>query len=123
LKKPSPYVKQKIITPPVPVAIDSVPDSIPQENKINEAVPALVDKNEHRLEIKSLDTVWMRISYENGKNEEALLRAGTSKIWEFRGTAKLRIGNAGGVMLNFNGKDLGSPGKAGQVLTIAFPQN
>jgi hypothetical protein len=128
VEKVIPSVKQKIITPPAPVAVKSVParktaDSIPMENKIHEAVPAGMDKDEHRLAIKSLDNVWMRISFENGKKEEVLLRAGISRKWEFRGAASLRIGNAGGVLLNFDGKELGVPGAPGQALNLTFPQS
>lgn len=123
-----PSVEQNIIIPPAPIAVDSVPvrsaeDGVPLENKINETAPAVMDRNEHRLEIKSLDTVWMRISFENGKSEEVLLKAGAAHKWEFAGTATLKVGNAGGIVMNFDGKDLGPSGKTGEVLTMTFPQN
>ena len=127
-QKVIPAVKQKNIAPPAPVAIDNMPvkkaaDSIPKENKINGPVPAVAGKNAHRLEIKSLDTVWMRISFENGKSEEVTLRAGASHKWEFGDTATLKVGNAGGIVMNFDGKDLGPLGKTGEVLTMTFPPN
>jgi cytoskeletal protein RodZ len=79
------------------------------------------DKKEHRLSIIATDTVWVQIRYENGKVEEALLRSGISKDWSFSDTAVLKVGNAGGVTLNFDGNDLGAPGKPGQVLSLNFP--
>jgi len=88
---------------------------------VEEKTPVPVAQIEHRLEITSMDTAWLRISYENGKSQEALLRAGDLKRWEFRGAATLRIGNAGGVTLKFDGKDLGVPGNPGQALTLTFP--
>jgi cytoskeleton protein RodZ len=130
-EKVIPSVKQNPAIPPAPVAIDNTPvspvskaaDSVPNENKINEPVPAVADKNGHSLEIKSLDTVWMRISFENGKSEEVTLRAGASHKWEFGDTATLKVGNAGGIVMNFDGKDLGPLGKTGEVLTMTFPPN
>jgi cytoskeleton protein RodZ len=127
-KKAAPHVRQNNFTLPAPVAVDNTPvskaaDSIPKENKINGPVPAVADKNGHSLEIKSLDTVWMRISFESGKSEEVMLRAGASHKWEFGDTATLKVGNAGGIVMNFDGKDLGPLGKAGEVLTMTFPQN
>jgi cytoskeleton protein RodZ len=124
--KPIPSAKQKIVTPPAPVVVASVPaakpeETVPAEKKTNETAPAAIDKNSHRLEIKSTDTVWMRISYEDGKTEEVTLRSGASRQWEFKGVAKLKIGNAGGVMLNFDSKDLGAPGNKGEVLTLTLP--
>ena len=79
------------------------------------------DKKEHHLIIAASDTVWVQIRYENGKVEEALLRSGMSKDWSFPGSAVLKIGNAGGIALKFDGKDLGVPGNPGQVLNLNFP--
>ena len=80
-------------------------------------------RREHQLEITASDTVWMRIAFENGKSEELLLKAGTSKSWTFGGTAVLKIGNAGGAALKFDGKDLGVPGDPGQVLDLTLPRS
>ena len=44
-----------------------------------------------------------------------------SKDWSFADTAALRIGNAGGIAVKFDGKDLGVPGKPGQVLNLNLP--
>jgi cytoskeleton protein RodZ len=93
----------------------------PKKNQINETVPAASEKKEHQLGITASDTVWLRIGFENGKPQEVLLRAGTSKSWKFADTAQLKIGNAGGVTLKFDGKDLGVMGKPGQVLDLTFP--
>jgi cytoskeletal protein RodZ len=79
------------------------------------------DKKEHRLVIMASDTVWVQIRYENGKLEEALLRSGMLKDWSFSDTAVLKVGNAGGITLEFDGNDLGVPGKPGQVLNLNFP--
>ena len=79
------------------------------------------EKKEHSLIIIASDTVWVQIRYENGKLEEALLRPGMSKDWSFSDTAVLKIGNAGGISLKFDGNDLGVPGKPGQVLNLNFP--
>ena len=125
-EKMNPSVKGNNFVSVAPVVTNSVfvktsADSNPEENKMNESVPAAVDKNGHQLEITAFDTVWVQIRYENGKVEEVLLRSGDSKDWRFADTAVLKIGNAGGVALKFDGKDLGVPGKPGQVLNLNFP--
>ena len=79
------------------------------------------DKKEHLLTITANDTVWLQIRYGDGKVEEALLKSGMSKDWSFSDTASLKVGNAGGISLNFDGNDLGVPGKSGQVLNLNFP--
>ena len=123
-----PAVKGNQVIPAAPVATNSEfvktpADSKPEADTLDESVPAVVDKNEHQLGMTAFDTVWIQIRYENGKIEEMLLRSGTSKTWSFADPVVLRIGNAGGVTLKFDGKDLGVPGKPGQVLDLTFPQS
>ena len=77
----------------------------------------------HRLEVIANDLTWVQITFGDGKTEEALLRPGNTKTWTFPEKALLKLGNAGGVRLNLDGKDIGSPGSSGQVMTIAFPEN
>ena len=96
-------------------------DSIAPENRSPVTGHAPDDKKEHRLILIASDTVWVQIRYENGTVEEALLRPGISKDWSFSDKAVLKIGNAGGIALKFDGKDLGVPGNPGQVLNLNFP--
>ena len=77
----------------------------------------------HLVEITAQDLTWVQITYSGGRSEEALLKPGMVKIWTFPETALLKLGNAGGVKLSLNGKDIGTPGGKGQVVTIALPEN
>ena len=103
------------------VSISTSKDNDALKNRLTVAGQAPVDNKEHHLIIIASDTVWVQIRYENGKLEEALLRSGMSKDWSFSDTAVLKIGNAGGLAMKFDGKDLGVPGKPGQVLNLNFP--
>ena len=128
VEKVGPSVKGENIVPAVPLATNSTPvnkpaDTNPEVNHINESVPVVVDKSEHQLVITASDTVWLRIRFENGKQEEILLRSGESKSWKFGGPAVLKIGNAGGVTMKLDGKDLGVPGDPGKVLDLTLPQS
>ncbi|MBI5846719.1 MAG: helix-turn-helix domain-containing protein [Nitrospirae bacterium] len=78
---------------------------------------------EHSLVITADDLTWMHIKFSNGKYEEVLLRPGTTRTWQFADKAVLKLGNAGGIRLNLDGKDIGSPGSLGQVMTLVFPEN
>ena len=127
-EKLKPSVEEKI---PVPAArpTDAVaPGTVPvetktEELKASEPLPTAPAKKAHHVVITASDTVWLQIRFEDGKIDEVLLRSGGSKRWEFDGTAMLKIGNAGGVSLKFDGKDLGTPGNTGQVLNLTFPQS
>ncbi len=104
------------------VSIRTSKDNDIPESGLTVTAQAPEDKKEHHLVIIASDSVWVQIRYENGKVEEALLRSGESKDWSFSDTAVLKIGNAGGITLKFDGNDLGVPGKPGQVLNLNFPQ-
>jgi hypothetical protein len=49
-----------------------------------------------------------------------IVAAGTTKVFTDPASVKLVVGNAGAVTLNVNGVDLGSPGKAGEVVRLSF---
>ena len=102
------------------ISINTSKDNSALKSSTAVAGQAPEDK-EHRLIIITTDNVWVQIRYENGKIEEMLLRSGMSKDLSFAGSAVLKIGNAGGLALKFDGKDLGVPGKPGQVLNLNFP--
>ena len=51
------------------------------------------------------------------------MRPGDSKKWSSQKGFDLKIGNAGGVKLVLNGKDLGAPGAKGQVLKLRLPKD
>jgi cytoskeleton protein RodZ len=92
---------------------------------VHEATPPVLPPKtkEHSLEITAEETTWLSIKFSNGKADEALLRPGDSKTWTFTGTAMLKIGNAGGISIKFDGEDLGTPGDPGEVKTLTLPEN
>ncbi|MDA8432507.1 MAG: DUF4115 domain-containing protein [Nitrospiraceae bacterium] len=87
-----------------------------------EAVPEKQASAEtHGLEISATEKSWIRLRFRNGKSEDVLLAPGESRTWSFSGGLALRIGNAGGVQLNLDGRSLGRPGNRGEVVTMALP--
>jgi len=124
--KGAPSVEEKIPVPAAPLLDTVAPlagpaETKPEETRISEPTPAAPEKKAHQVVITASDTAWLQIRFEDGDIDEVLLRSGESKRWEFEGSAALKIGNAGGVALRFDGKDLGTPGDPGQVLNLTFP--
>lgn len=78
---------------------------------------------EHSLEIIAHDLTWMHIRFSSGKYEEILLRPGMTRMWQFVDKAVLKLGNAGGISMKLDGRDIGSPGSLGQVMTLSLPEN
>lgn len=76
----------------------------------------------HRLEILAVERVWVRVAADGGRAEERLLQPGQRQIYDIRREASLRLGNAGGVRLIWNGESLKVPGPPGAVLNLDFPE-
>jgi cytoskeletal protein RodZ len=83
----------------------------------------LPETKKHSLNITAEETTWLSIKFSNGKQDEALLRPGDSKSWAFSDSATLKIGNAGGIGITFDGEDLGTPGAPGEVRIMTLPEN
>jgi len=77
----------------------------------------------HDLSVTAVDRTWILISFNDGRKEEMVLRPGEIKSWSFTDKVSLRIGNAGGIKVIFDGKDMGVPGLSGQVKSLSFPDN
>jgi hypothetical protein len=75
----------------------------------------------HTLEVIAEDTTWLFVIIDGAKAKEILLNPSESVKWEARNTFSLKIGNAGGIKLFFDGRDIGPVGKKGEVITIVLP--
>jgi cytoskeleton protein RodZ len=62
---------------------------------------------------------WLRVTVDGSVSMEGTFPAGTSKTFHGK-TALVRLGNAGGVEVYVDGKDLGKLGKSGDVVEHAF---
>ncbi len=62
---------------------------------------------------------WLRVTVDGSVSMEGTFPAGTSKTFHGK-TAQVRIGNAGGVEIYVDGKDVGKLGKPGDVVEHAF---
>ena len=70
------------------------------------------------LKMTVSDSTWLRIVYNGGFVEEAIFAPGEEKTWQSDSLFWMRIGNATGIKLYLNERDLGPVGKAGQITNI-----
>lgn len=80
-------------------------------------VPNSSDKDALPLSIKAAEDTWLRVKVENNPSFEVLLKAG-DKFERKARSFEIDVGNAGGVNVKFNGKDMGNLGKTGQVVHL-----
>jgi cytoskeleton protein RodZ len=77
--------------------------------------------NPHTLEVVATDTTWILITVDKTSKRDMTLKKGDSVKLQAREDFSLRIGNAGGVRLIFDGKNIGKIGEIGQVVTLNLP--
>jgi len=79
------------------------------------------DKYQH-LVLKGLDKSWVQVVTDDGKStSEVDMDEGEVKIYQAVKNFKIKIGNAGGIDIQYNGKALGVLGVTGQVVEIDLP--
>jgi len=119
------FDKKEYEIPPPPSIKQEI---IPENTKVQEKI----DKNEQKqeisthqqsLKIEAIDKVWMRITVDDKEKKEFLLNPGQKIELQADKSFKLHIGNAGGVKILFNDKDLGKLGETGQVVYLNLPQD
>jgi len=100
----------------------STPPTISASSSPAGADPVKVaDKYQH-LVLKALDKSWVLVTMDDGQSSsEADMDQGEVKTYQAVKNFTLKLGNAGGVDVQFNGKPLGILGTEGQVVEIKLP--
>lgn len=108
--------------PEVKPAVDNRPEtplSLPATGK-NEAAVTTADNREHLI-IEAHELTWLRIRTDKDPPHQLLMNPG-ERIERFaERNFVLDIGNAGGVELHLQGKNLGRLGKSGEVVRLRLP--
>lgn len=75
------------------------------------------------IELTARYNTWIQVKRGKELLFQGILKKGDSDTWEAKTRIDLEIGNAGGVTLSFNGKNLGTPGKKGKKKTIVVTKD
>ena len=78
-----------------------------------------------KLQLKGhiTERTWVRISIDGLKSKEYIFGPSDTPEWKAEKDFELLIGNAGGIVLEFNGKKMDNLGKQGQVIRIKLPED
>jgi len=96
------------------------------EEKPEVIIPSAVGEAETlKLQLKGhvTERTWMRISIDGLKSKEYIFGPSDTPEWKAEKGFELLIGNAGGIVLEFNGKKMDNLGKQGQVVRIRLPED
>lgn len=76
---------------------------------------------QHVLDVTATETTWLLIKTGEGTSEEVILRPGETRKWTSESGFDLKVGNAGGIRLALDNKDIGTPGERGRVVRLHLP--
>ena len=76
---------------------------------------------QHKIVIAADETCWMQATPDGGKAQQHTMKAGETLSFPFSAKLVLRLGNAGGVRIWYDGQEFGERGRSGQVRTLHFP--
>jgi len=80
----------------------------------------VTDKYQHLI-LKGLDHSWVMVTMDGQSTSQVDLDQGETKAYKALKSFNVKVGNAGGVQIQFNGKPLGVLGTEGQVVEIQLP--
>ena len=73
------------------------------------------------LEIRALAGTWIRVAPDSGPAEELMMAPGDIQVFTANEGFSLQTGNAGGIRIRFEGRELPALGKANQTLSLTLP--
>jgi len=104
--------------PPIP-QIENKQEKQPEQIE-PENIPS-PETRQQTLKVHAHDTTWLQIVIDGTQSHELLMKPGDSAQWVAGHSFSLKIGNAGGINILLNGKDIGNLGEKGQVVKINLP--
>ena len=85
------------------------------------ASPSVTPPQNVVISLTAIQDCWVEFTKPDGRFlTQAYIVGGSSKTWTFNRSVNMDIGNPGGIVLTVNGKKLGSPGSAGQPVTLSL---
>ena len=100
---------------------ENIPGATPQAESLPAAPVAAPQDGRHNLVIIALAECWVHSNADNTDTRQFSLRKGDTFALTFSKKLLLKLGNAGGVRLRLDGRELDPPGETGQVKTLTFP--
>ncbi len=84
--------------------------------------PSGVQTRNHVLSVAATDRVWLQVVIDGIEKRETILREGERVSYEADKSFAVKIGNAGGIRMKYDGKVFENLGAKGQVIHLLFPE-
>ena len=95
--------------------------AVKQEQTVKQepAAPAKVYEGVE-VSAKLLENCWISVQVDGQAAFEGTVEKGKEMSWKGKESVEIRAGNAGGIQVTFNGKDMGTLGEVGQIADSKF---
>jgi len=88
---------------------------------VTESIPAA--SAAFHVELSAIERTWLSIIADGRETFTGVLEAAQTKTLDGHETARVRMGNAGGLNVVFNGRAIGSLGPRGRMCTVVFTKD
>jgi cytoskeletal protein RodZ len=102
-----------------PVVSSASPTAIATNSKPASAKPDPANPSV-KIDVKLTDQSWLQVEVDGKTDYEGVLAEGTERSWSAKSQIRVRSGNAGGVMIAYNGKQAAPLGEPGAVEEKVF---
>ena len=104
-----------------PAAGAGTASAIPAQTATTAQVGDAQAGTQHKLIITATEECWVHSSADKTDTRQFSLRKGDTFALTFNKSLELKLGNAGGVRLRYDGEELPQAGQSGQVRNLTFP--
>jgi len=112
--------KTKPIAPQPTAVRQEIVAVAPTTSVAQKILAVLENKEGSTLIIKATEETWLRIQIDQNPSYQVLLKAG-EKMVRKAASVEMDIGNAGGITIQFKGKNIENIGKSGEVIHLQLP--
>jgi cytoskeleton protein RodZ len=106
---------------PVPSPLQAPQAASPAPSPPARAPAAVAADDDLVLQAFATEITWLRLVIDETDTREITMRPGEVVKWQAKKCFALKVGNAAGVRLLFNGEEVAAFGEKGEVKTITFP--
>jgi flagellar basal body-associated protein FliL len=112
---------KKEILPPATKTQEVPPPPAPEVKKVSPV--AATQAVQHTIELIATDSTWLSATIDEKESKEMILKPGDRIKWTAKSNISLIIGNAEGLKVIFDGKELGPLGGKGKVVKLKLPSH
>ena len=123
---PSAQAAATIVPTPTPIPPSPTPGGATAAAAVSPTpapTPVPTPANGAEVTAKVNQDAWLQVEVDGQRSFEGTLKAGQSQTWKGKDDVFVWVGNAGGVSIVFNGKDIGPLGGVGEVVKKDFKKS